>query len=283
MSTLPDATHLGSVTLAVADLSRAVNFYSQTLGIPVISQSDHSASLGVDGKPLVVLNEKEGAKRPPRHSTGLYHAAILLPTRADLGRLITHLAEIKVPMSGYADHLVSEAFYLNDPDGNGLELYRDRPRNEWPMDGDLVQMENAPINFDEFFADAEREGKPWTGMPTGTTLGHMHLKIGNDKDAQAFYTDVVGFSVMAYYPSAVFVSAGGYHHHLGLNMWESRGAGAPPADSVGLQEWSIVVPDANALNAAAERLTNAGALIERGDDFALFADPWGTRARINVG
>ena len=185
-------------------------------------------------------------------------------------------------MSGYADHLVSEAFYLNDPDGNGIELYRDRPRSEWPMAGDLVQMDNAPINFDEFFADAEREGKPWTGMPSGTTLGHMHLKIGSDKEAQAFYTDVVGFSVMAYYPSAVFVSAGGYHHHLGLNMWESRGADAPPANSVGLEEWSIVVPDAEALNAVADRLTNAGAAIEHGDDFVLFADPWGTRARINV-
>jgi catechol 2,3-dioxygenase len=280
MSKLPDATHLGSFTLGVADLDRAVSFYSQTLGIPVISRTDGQAMLGVDGRPLVNLNLKVNAQRQPRNSTGLYHAAILLPTRADLGRLIAHLAETKTPMSGYADHLVSEAFYLNDPDGNGLELYRDRPRSEWPMAGDLVQMDNAPINFDEFFADAEREGKPWTGMPSGTTLGHMHLKIGNDKEAQAFYTDVVGFSVMAYYPSAVFVSAGGYHHHLGLNMWESRGAGAPPVNSVGLEEWSIVVPDADALNAVADRLTNAGAALEHGDDFVLFADPWGTRARI---
>src|SRR5690606_17334273 len=129
---------------------------------------------------------KASAQRQPRNSTGLYHAAILLPSRADLARLITHLAGIKAPMSGYADHLVSEAFYLNDPDGNGIELYRDRPRSEWPMAGDLVQMDNAPINFDEFFADAEREGKPWSGMPSGTTLGHMHLKIGNDKEAEAF-------------------------------------------------------------------------------------------------
>jgi catechol 2,3-dioxygenase len=243
MSKLPDATHLGSVTLSVANLDRAVNFYSQTLGIPIISQSDGSAALGTDGKPLVILRENAGATRPPRNSTGLYHAAILLPTRADLARLVAHLAQTKYPLSGYADHLVSEAFYLNDPDGNGIELYRDRPRSEWPMAGDLVHMDNAPINFDEFFADAEREGKPWTGMPSGTTLGHMHLKIGNDKEAEAFYTDVVGFSVMAYYPSAVFVSAGGYHHHLGLNMWESRGGSAKSADSVGLEEWSIIVPD----------------------------------------
>src|SRR5690606_8218279 len=129
-----------------------------------------------------------------------------------------------------------------------------RPRSEWPRDGDLVRMENAPINFDEFFADAEREGKPWAGMPSGTTLGHMHLKIGDDKAAQAFYVDVIGFDVMAYYPSAVFVSAGGYHHHLGLNMWESRDGSTKPADSVGLEEWSIVVPDADALNAVADRL-----------------------------
>ncbi len=282
MSTLPDATHLGSFTLAVADLDRAVDFYSQMLGIPEISRENGRVVLGADSKPLVILNEKAGANRPPRNSTGLYHAAILLPSRADLARLVGHLAQTKYPLSGYADHLVSEAFYLNDPDGNGIELYRDRPRSEWPMDGDLVHMENAPIDFDDFFADAEREGKPWTGMPAGTTLGHMHLKIGNDKDAQAFYTDVVGFSVMAYYPSAVFVSAGGYHHHLGLNMWESRGGSAKPADAVGLEEWSIVVPDAVALNAAADRLSTAGALIERGDDFVLFADPWGTKARIVV-
>lgn len=280
MSKLPDAAHPGSFTLTVADLDRAVTFYSQTLGIPILSQTDRSASLGVDGKPLVVLNLNQGALRPPRNSTGLYHVAILLPTRADLARLVTHLAQTKYPLTGYADHLVSEAFYLNDPDGNGIELYRDRPRNEWPRDGDLVHMENAPIDFDDFFADAEREGTSWAGMPSGTTLGHMHLKIGNDKEAEAFYTEVVGFSVMAYYPSAVFVSAGGYHHHLGMNMWESRGGSAKPAGAVGLEEWSIVVPDADAANAAAERLSNAGALIERGDDYVLFADPWGTKARI---
>lgn len=282
MSKLPDATHLGSFTLAVANLARAVEFYSQSLGFPILSQSTGSASLGVDGKPIVILNEKPDAIRQLRFSTGLYHAAILLPTRADLARLITHIAQTKVPLSGYADHLVSEAFYLNDPDGNGLELYRDRPRSEWPMEGEMVKMDNAPINFDDFFAEAEREGKAWEGMPSGTVLGHMHLKVGDDKAARDFYRDVIGFNVMAYFPSAAFVSAGGYHHHLGMNSWESRGAGAPSPEAVGLQEWVIVVPDADALNAAVDRATAAKAIIERGNGFAVIADPWGTKMRITV-
>lgn len=284
MTSLPASTRVGAFTLAVASLDRAVDFYANTLGIPLIARENGSATLGVDETPLVMLDEKPGAIRQPRWSTGLYHAAILLPTRADLGRLIIHLAQTKYPLSGYADHLVSEAFYLNDPDGNGLELYRDRPRADWPMmDGGMVRMDNAPIDFDDFFADAEREGQPWRGMPSGTVVGHMHLKVGSDTAARDFYRDVIGFDVMAYFPGAAFESAGGYHHHLGMNAWESRGAGPAPSNAAGLVEWSIVLPDTASLDAVAERAEAANALIERTPDQLVVADPWGTRARLIVG
>lgn len=278
---LPAATTLGPVTLAVANLSRSVTFYTQLLGLETISTRDGAADLGAGGQTLLHLIEQPGAMPQPRRSTGLYHVAILLPTRADLARLIIHLAQSRFQIAGYADHLVSEAFYLNDPDGNGLELYRDRPREDWPMmDGGMVRMDNAPIDFDDFFAEAEREGKAWAGMPAGTIIGHMHLKVGDADVARNFYRDVIGFDVMAYFPGAAFVSAGGYHHHLGMNAWESRGGTTPPAGSVGLREWTVIVPDAEALNAVAERAEATNALVERGDDFALIHDPWHTPMRV---
>ncbi len=284
MSRLPNDITLGPVKVSVGNLARAADFYTGVLGFEQLSSSPGKVLLGAGVTTLIALFEKPGAKPQPRHSTGLYHIAVLLPTPADLARLIIHLAQTKYPLSGYSDHLVSEAFYLNDPDGNGLELYRDRPRSEWPRaDGGMVRMDNAPIDFDDFFATAEQEAKTWSGMPAGTSIGHLHLKVGHSDLARNFYGDVIGFDVMAYFPGAAFVSAGGYHHHLGMNQWESRGATEPPEDSVGLIEWSIVVPDAATLGEIEKRALEASALLERGEAFVLIEDPWHTKVRVTTG
>lgn len=280
MPLLPDDLRLGPVTLTISNLDRSVKFYTQILGFENLSQTENTAELGAAGVKLLTLIEKEGAQRQPRFSTGLYHIAVLLPTRADLARLVIYLTQTRYPLAGYSDHWVSEAFYLNDPDGNGLELYRDRPRSEWPVMDGVVQMGSDAINFEEFFAEAQQENRQYTGLPAGTVIGHMHLKVGDADAARNFYRDVIGFDQIAFFPGAAFVSAGGYHHHLGMNAWESRGAATPPENAVGLKEWTIVAPDSATLDAIAGRAEAAEALLERDAGYALIADPWQTKVRV---
>jgi len=278
---LHPAVEVGTVTLKVASLARALAFYTQIIGLQIFQQGEEKAVLGSGKRRILNLQQVQGARRQPVNTTGLYHAAILFPSRHALAVKMMQIASIQYPF-GQSDHLVSEAFYLSDPDGNGLELYRDRPRSEWTWDGSQVRMAIDPIDFDNFFAEV-KEGDPALANPAaadGTKLGHMHLRVGNVAIAERFYHGVLGFDVVASMPGALFVSAGGYHHHLGLNMWESRG-GQPPAEpSAGLSEFSISLPDRAELDRLTKQVESAGVSVERSADSALVLDPWQNHVRL---
>jgi catechol 2,3-dioxygenase len=281
---LPATTHMGTVTLAVANLERSIQFYTEIIGLKVLEHdAGVQAVLGAGTTPLLILQELAGAQRQPSRATGLYHVAILVPTRPDLGRLLLNFARRQFRITGVADHLVSEAIYLDDPDGNGLEIYRDRPRSEWGWDGDRVRMASDPLDIDGIIDSVPDQTEPFAGMPDGTVIGHMHLRIGSIPQAAAFYLDTLGFDLIAEMPSALFVSAGKYHHHIGMNIWHSAGGQPAPADSVGLREFVIVVPDADAVHALTERLSSSGAAVEQlADGGIAFNDPWRNRIRVEV-
>lgn len=275
---LPDATHLGAVHLQVSDLARSVAYYEQVLGLRVVDRTDVAATLGAaDGHALVRLEARPGVRpAPPRATLGLYHFAILLPDRPSLGRFIRHLAGLGA-RAGMADHLVSEAIYLTDPDGLGIEVYADRPRDSWRVNGQELAMTTDPLDAEAVVAAAGRD--PWTGMPAGTVLGHVHLHVGDLDEGAAFYHGALGFDKIVWsYPGALFLSAGGYHHHLGTNTW-SRGP-APAADQARLLAWDIVVPTPADAKEAAASITAAGYGIQEEGGAFRAADPWGTTLRL---
>jgi catechol 2,3-dioxygenase len=281
LATLHSATEVGTVTLKVADLNRSLVFYTQLIGLQAFKQDERSAVLGAGKRPILNLEEVSGAKSQPPGTTGLYHAAILWPDRRSLAIKIAQISSIHYPF-GFSDHLVSEAFYLSDPDGNGLELYRDRPRAEWKWTGSQVQMANAPIDFDNFFAEIPEGNDALSNpsAPDGTKLGHMHLRVGDIPTAEKFYHDVLGFDVVATMPSALFVSAGGYHHHIGMNTWESRNGKPPIEPSAGLHEFSISLPDKAELDRLTRQIEAAGVSVERGENDEIVLDPWQNRIKL---
>ncbi|HML20707.1 MAG TPA: VOC family protein [Aggregatilinea sp.] len=267
------ATYLGTVHLTVSDLARAVDFYQSALGLRVHRQDASVAALGAGADDLLVLVEQPGA-RPVRGTTGLYHFAILLPSRPDLARALRRLAETRTPLQGFADHLVSEAIYLPDPDGNGIEIYRDRPRNEWTWDGDAVRMATDPLDIDDLLAELQGDNTPYEGMPPGTVMGHVHLHVSDLAAAHHFYCDVLGFDLIARYGgAALFVSAGRYHHHIGLNTWAGVGAPPPPPDAVGLRYFELVLPTPAALAEVLARVEDAHISTEPHADGILLCDP----------
>lgn len=248
-------------------------------------RGDGTATLGVAGQPLLLLTERTGARPWPREQrsyTGLYHVAILVPTRADLGRWVRHWLELGLPL-GQGDHIVSEALYISDPDENGIEVYRDRPRDGWRWENGRVRMGGGPVDIPGLLADAEREGKPWSGLPVGTKIGHVHLQIGDIAEGAAFYHDVLGFDIVAGMQSALFVSAGGYHHHIGMNIWHSEGATPAPADMVGLRFFTVALPNEDALQAVLARIEAAGITYTRTGDVIAVRDPWGIIVLLQVG
>jgi catechol 2,3-dioxygenase len=278
---LPDATRLGPVRLQVADLDRSLAFYEGILGLSVAARDDASARLTAHGRDeaLIELVERPGARPASRGRLGLFHVAILLPDRAALGRLVRRLAEAGVRL-GAGDHLVSEAFYLDDPDGLGLELYADRPRAAWTRAGRELRMGTDPVDVEELLEGAG--DAPWRGMPPGTEIGHVHLHVGDLAAADAFYADGLGFDRTVWsYPGALFLAAGGYHHHLGVNTWAGSDARPARDDEARLLAWTIRVPDASDVDAVAAALAAAGHDATRDDADALIVeDPWGTRVRI---
>ena len=277
---LPAATSLGRVLLQVADIDRSVAYYQRVIGLRVVSRTPSAAVLGAHGDdaPLVALHELKGARPVPRRGRlGLYHFAILVPDRPALGRFVAHLAAIG-EYAGMADHLVSEAVYLTDPDGLGIEVYADRPRGDWRHEGRQLRMTTDPLDA-RSLVDAAG-GVPWSGMPAGTVIGHIHLYVDDIARAAAFYHEALGFDKTVWnYPGALFMSAGGYHHHLGTNTWA---AGAPLAQDgdARLLAWEIRLPDAESRRVAAESLVAAGHAVERSDDVSVVVDPWGTRVRL---
>jgi catechol 2,3-dioxygenase len=271
---LPATLRLGAVHLTVADLDRSVAFYQDALGLRQHRREDPVAALGAGGEDLVVLHEEPGARLAGRHA-GLYHYALLFPSRVELARAVQRLAVTRMPIDGASDHGVSEAIYLSDPDGNGIELYADRPRDAWPPPsaGERVGMFTRALDLDDLLATIAGD-EPARHVGEGLRMGHVHLHVGDLDAARAFYAEVVGFEVMASLPSALFLAAGGYHHHLGANTWRGEGVGPAPAGTVGLREWTIVL-EPDALAALKARLSAAG----RGDG-DLVEDPWGIRMRL---
>jgi len=280
---LPNATHLGRVRLQVGDLARSIAYYEKVIGLRVIDRQQSVATLGPQGSENVIveLQERPGAKRVTRRGQiGLYHFAILLPNRAALGRFVQHLAELG-EYAGMSDHFVSEAVYLQDPDGLGIEVYADRPREAWRAENNQLAMTTVPLDVQNLVAEAG--GEAWTGAPAGTVLGHVHLYVRDLGDASAFYHEGLGFDKIVWsYPGALFMSAGGYHHHLGTNTWA---AGAPLAgdDEARLIEWEIVVPDEASALGAGKNLEAKGFQVERDGNDVVTRDVWGTQVRVRAG
>ncbi len=282
---LPAGTHLGAVRLQVADLTRSLAFYQHTLGFRLVAQEAGRATLAahVDDRILVELQEKPGVRPAGRGLLGLYHFAILLPDRPSLGRFVRHLADIGA-RAGAGDHLVSEAFYLTDPDGLGIEVYADRPRDTWHRLGRELMLATDPVDVAGLVASAG--DTVWTGMPAGTVIGHVHLHVGNLEQTAAFYSEALGFDRMTWrYPGALFLGADGYHHHLGTNTWAGSGARPPAEGDARLLEWTIELPAAADVTAASQSLVAAGYSAEaasNGDTAVLTVDPWGTRVRLRA-
>ena len=241
---LPADAHIGSVSLTVTDLARSVPFYRDVLGFQELSRQGPTAFLAANSdRVLIELHERRDAVVKPRRSTGLFHFAILVPTRAALGRSLRRLSEQQWPLSGVADHLVSEALYLNDPDGLGIEIYRDRPRDTWRSANGELAMATDPLDVQSVANEPGAE-VAWQGLDSGTVIGHVHLHVARLDEGEAFYCGRIGFEpVVRGYPGALFVSAGGYHHHLGMNTWVGVGAPAPPENAVGLRSFTVEAQD----------------------------------------
>jgi catechol 2,3-dioxygenase len=278
---LPGTMRLGYVWLQVSNLNQSLTYYESVLGLGVIERDDVSAMLGtIDGNtPLVRLTEQKGAKPMPQQGRlGLYHFAILLPDRPSLARFALHLAGIGA-RAGASDHLVSEALYLRDPDGLGIEVYADRPRSTWRAVDRQLAMATDPLDFEDLITTAGSER--WQGMPAGTTMGHVHLHVGQLEDAATFYHAALGLDKMVWsYPSALFLAAGGYHHHLGLNTWAGPHAAKPTDADARLVEWRIILPSAEDVRGTVNSLRSGGHEVrEDGMDY-IATDPWDTPVRL---
>lgn len=272
---LPPTTHIGIVSLTVSDLSRSVDFYQDALGLTLIDRAGDIAHLGSGADTWLELVEAPGARKQ-RAATGLYHYAVLLPSRLELAQALRRMALRQAPIEGAADHGVSEAIYLHDPDGTGIEIYRDLPRDEWPHDEQgRVSMGTDALDLDRLLDELEGLPEDWPGMPAGTRVGHVHLHVSNLPKAELFYSGVIGFNLIQRYgPAAAFLSAGGYHHHVGINTW-NRAGGPPPEGSAGLRYYEIVVPDAEARAQIRANVEQANAPVEEREGRLFFRDPAG--------
>ena len=271
---------MGPVELTVADHDRSREYYEQVIGLRVLDQDGPMMSLGVDGTELLVLVEETGAT-PALGHTGLFHFALLLPDRPSLARWLAHAGRDRVPLAGLSDHFVSEAIYLSDPDLHGIELYADRPRQTW--EGRVeAGMTTLPLDVQSLLGELDDPAtEPFDGLPVGTTMGHVHLRVAAIPDTLAFYRDVLGFELMASYGAqAAFLAAGGYHHHVGANTWQSGGAPPPPPGTAALRRATIVLPDAAERDRVAGRVADAGQEPQKGENGVAVLDPSGNRLLV---
>lgn len=269
---------MGRVRLQVSDRGRSVTFYHDVLGLRVLAADTAAATLGAGATPLVELHHRPGVRAVPHGAIlGLYHFAILLPSRADLGRFARHLDARGHPFAS-ADHLVSEAIYLWDPDGLGIEVYADRPRDTWQVRGQELVMATEPLDRRSLAAAAG--SRAWQGIPAGTTMGHVHLSVGHLSKARDFFHGSLGFDVVVRsYPGALFLSAGGYHHHLGVNTW-SAGARLATGDDARLLEWELLLPGHQDVERAGQSIESAGYEVTRKGRDRVVVDPWTTPLRL---
>jgi catechol 2,3-dioxygenase len=281
---IPPDTSIGKVRLRVADIDDLTAFYERVVGLRSVERDGDVARLGPEGgEPLIELVSAPDAPPAPRFSTGLFHLAILVPDRAELARSLKRVAGAGWRLTGASDHLVSEALYLQDPEGNGIEIYRDRPRDQWNRDGGELRMATLPLDLDSVIGELGDGEQEANGMPAGTTIGHVHLQVADIRAAEAFYNGALGLDVMVRsYPGALFLSAGGYHHHLGLNTWQSQGAPPPPEGALGLDRYELVLPDEAARDEAAAGLGERGDPV-RVDEGVLATDPSGNRVLLRAG
>lgn len=272
-ATLPPDLTLGYVHLTVSSLERSIAYYQDALGFKLHRREGDTAYLGAGGPDRLVFTERPGARKP-RRATGLYHFAILTPSRPDLARSIQRLIDTRTPLQGASDHLVSEALYLADPDGNGIEIYRDRPRAEWYDAQGNFRMDTVPLDIESILSELPRATGAGNGLHPDTVIGHMHLHVRNIPEAQNFYCNVLGFDLMATIPgSALFVSAGGYHHHLGLNTWGTLGAPPPPPESIGLRYFTVHLPTQAEVDRVLDRVRQAGGAVDDHPQGRLVRDP----------
>ncbi|MBM7654364.1 VOC family protein [Neobacillus cucumis] len=271
--------YVGEVNIKVKNLENSITFYQNIIGFQILEKSERKGVLTADGKtPLVTLEQPADVIPKQGRTSGLYHFAILLPSRADLGGFLRHIIQTGYPL-GAADHYVSEALYLEDPDGNGIEVYRDRPSSEWTWKNDLVNMATEQLDAEGILASSVAE---WDGLPPGTIMGHIHLHVGDLEKAKEFYTKGLGFDVVSYYPQAVFLSSGGYHHHVAINTWQGAGAPTPPKNSVGLKWYTLVFPSEGAREKVIEQLKLLGAPISKEGNDYVTSDPAGNLIYLRV-
>jgi catechol 2,3-dioxygenase len=268
--------HIGAVALAVRDLDRLAAFYHDVIGFAVLDRGTATATLGAGGVPIVHLTHRPDAKPDDPREAGLYHTAFLMPTRADLARWILHVARSRVPLTGASDHAVSEAFYLDDPEGNGIEVYSDRPAESWQWTGSDLRITTDPLDVEDIVGEVSSNAT-YPGAPDGLRIGHVHLRVGDVARAEAFYRDVVGLEVTRRRHGASFMSSGRYHHHIAGNVWHSAGAGMRDGERAGLA-WFSFETDADALDAVKARLGQAASALS--PTSIETADPWGTRLRF---
>ncbi|MDH4616247.1 VOC family protein [Brevibacillus sp. AY1] len=269
-------TYVGHVRIKVQDLQRSLQYYQEVIGFQILERTDTSAKLTTDGKSSVLsLEQPDNALPKEGKTTGLYHFALLLPSRSDLANIVRHFAQLGIRI-GSSDHLVSEALYLSDPDGNGIEIYADRPASVWSWVNEEVQMAVDPLNFEDLLA--ENQQATWTGLPADTVMGHIHLHVSELKKTEEFYTKGLGFEVVNRFGTrALFISTGKYHHHIGLNTWNGVGAPPPPANSVGLESFSLILPSDEARKQVVSDLKQIGATVVEDGDVWVTTDPSGNR------
>lgn len=274
--------YVNKVNLRVENLQRSLKFYQDIIGFRILKQTPTMAELTANGKTALLSIEQPEMVMPKQpRTTGLYHYALLLPNRAELGKVLSHLLQVGYPLQGGSDHLVSEALYLADPDGNGIEIYVDRPASTWQWRNGEVEMATEPIDAEGILA--EGKGEPWKHLPPNTEMGHIHLHVAEFEKVKEFYCSGLGFEVVLRYGNqALFISTGGYHHHIGLNTWNGVGAPRPPANSVGLIEYSLVFPSEEERSNAKERLLKLGYQLV--DDVGAISteDPSGNRIRLEI-
>lgn len=280
---LPGHLAMGAVRLRVRDAARSIAFYTGTVGLASLgTDADGIVRLGVGREVLIELEERRDARPRPRGTTGLFHVAILVPDRPALAVVLRRLVARQVQL-GASDHIVSEALYLDDPDGNGIEIYRDRPASEWRWKGDTVEMATDHLDGRGLLSEAPASVPLDAPLPPGTRVGHVHLQVGDLAGARRFYVEHFGYDITTdRYPGALFVSAGRYHHHLGLNIWQSRGGSAAPQDSVGLVHYEAVLPQASDVEALRARLTAAGESVTATPGGFEATDPWGTKVLVRA-
>lgn len=271
--------HIGAVSLKTRNLEALAAFYGEALGLSVMRREERGATLGAGGVPLVELELQPAARPDDPREAGLYHTALLMPTRADLARWLHRVARRKVALTGASDHAVSEAFYLDDPEGNGVEVYSDRPPQAWDWRAGMVSMKTERLDVERILTETGERGS-FAGAPDGLRIGHIHLRVGDIERGERFYRDAVGLDVTRRREGASFMSSGGYHHHVALNVWQSAGAAARDPRRAGLAWFTLEARDQAAWDGVQQRLAAAGTNVTPQEGGFEAADPWGTRVRL---